>query len=129
MKEVVVIGAGVIGLCSANYAAQRGTFTATRGGAPVAVLHSEKRFFPVEGMPTTEAGIDTDLWRDLYFVLGDPAEGGGYAVRLYYNPLVVWIWGGATIMALGGLISLTDRRLRVGAPRTARARLPAPAGA
>ena len=47
------------------------------------------------GMPTTEAGIDTNLWRDLYFVLGDPAPDGGCAVRLYYNPLVLWIWGGA----------------------------------
>ena len=71
-------------------------------GAPVTVLHSERRYFPVERMPTTEAGIDTNLWRDLYFVLGDPAEGGGFAVRLYYNPLVLWIWGGAGIMALGG---------------------------
>ena len=103
-----------------NYTAQRATFTVTRNGEPITVLHSEKRFFPVERMPTTEAGIDTDLWRDLYFVLGDPAEDGGFAVRLYYNPLVLWIWGGAGIMALAGLLSLTDRRLRVGAPRPAR---------
>lgn len=105
-----------------NYTAQRATFVVTRDGAPVSTLHSEKRFFPVEGMPTTEAGIDTSLWRDLYFVLGDPAEGGGFAVRLYYNPLVLWIWGGTGIMALAGLLSLTDRRLRVGAPRPAAAR-------
>jgi cytochrome c-type biogenesis protein CcmF len=71
-------------------------------------------------MPTTEAGIHTTLWRDLYFVLGHPAESGGYAVRLYYNPLVLWIWAGAGIMALAGLLSLSDRRLRVGAPRPAR---------
>ena len=103
-----------------NYTARRATFTVTRAGAPVTVLHSERRFFPVEQMPTTEAGIDTNLWRDLYFVLGDPADNGGFAVRLYYNPLVLWIWGGAGIMALAGLISLTDRRLRVGAPRPAR---------
>jgi cytochrome c-type biogenesis protein CcmF len=108
-----------------NYTAQRGSFTVTAGGAPVAVLYSEKRFFPVEGMPTTEAGIDTNLWRDLYFVLGDPAADGGFAVRLYYNPLVLWIWGGAGIMAVAGLLSLTDRRLRVGAPRPARAARPA----
>ena len=87
------------------------------------MLHSEKRFFPVERMPTTEAGIDTGLFRDLYVVLGDPSpEAAAATVRLYYNPLVLWIWGGAAIMALGGLISLTDRRLRVGAPRPARAR-------
>ncbi len=83
-----------------NYVAQRASFTVSRDGEPFTVLHSEKRFFPVERMPTTEAGIDTNLWRDLYFVLGDQAEGGGFAVRLYYNPLVLWIWGGAGIMAL-----------------------------
>ncbi len=105
-----------------NYQAQRATFTVSRAGAPVTVLHSERRYFPVEAMPTTEAGIDTNLWRDLYFVLGDAAENGGYAVRLYYNPLVLWIWGGAGIMAFAGLISLTDRRLRVGAPRPSRLR-------
>ncbi|MFL5333327.1 MAG: heme lyase CcmF/NrfE family subunit, partial [Geminicoccaceae bacterium] len=113
-----------------NYTAKRATFAVTRGGEPVTVLSSERRYFPVEQMPTTEAGIASNLWRDLYFVLGDPADNGGFAVRLYYNPLVLWIWGGAAIMALAGLVSLTDRRLRVGAPRPAR--LPpraAPAGA
>jgi cytochrome c-type biogenesis protein CcmF len=112
-----------------NYVAQQGEFTVSRNGAVVTRLTSEKRFFPVERMPTTEAGIDTGLFRDLYLVLGDPSPDGSWTVRLYYNPLVVWIWGGAAIMALGGLISLTDRRLRVGAPRPARARLPAAAGA
>jgi cytochrome c-type biogenesis protein CcmF len=113
-----------------NYTARRGTFTVTRDGQPVGTLHSERRFFPVERMPTTEAGIDTNLWRDLYFVLGDQAEDGGWAVRLYFNPLVLWIWGGAGIMALAGLLSLTDRRLRVGAPKPAAARAAAlPAGA
>ncbi|MFO1073000.1 MAG: heme lyase CcmF/NrfE family subunit [Geminicoccaceae bacterium] len=111
-----------------NYTARRATFTVTRDGAPVTVLHSDKRFYQVEGMPTTEAGIDTNLWRDLYLVLGDPAPGGGWAVRLYFNPLVLWIWGGAGLMALGGLISLTDRRLRVGAPKPASPRI-APAEA
>ena len=103
-----------------NYTAQRATFVVTEGDRPVTVLHSERRNFPVERMPTTEAGIASNLWRDLYFVLGDPAPDGGFAVRLYYNPLVMWIWGGAAIMALGGLVSLSDRRLRVGAPRPAR---------
>jgi cytochrome c-type biogenesis protein CcmF len=120
-----------------NYGAQRGAFTVTTDdGAPVAELASEKRFFPVERNNTTEAGIDTTPLRDIYLVLGDQADGqaGAWTVRLYHNPLVTWIWGGAVIMALGGLISLTDRRLRVGVPRPARARAvapaaPAPAGA
>ena len=111
---------GIAAVQGPNYQAERATFSVTKAGAPVTVLYSERRYFPVERMPTTEAGIHTNLWRDLYFVLGDAAEGGGFAVRLYYNPLVLWIWGGAGIMALAGLISLTDRRLRVGAPRPSR---------
>ena len=114
---------GVTEVQGPNYVARRGTFEVTRGGSPVAELHSEKRFFPVERTPTTEAGIDTGLFRDLYLVLGDPAPSGGWTVRLYHNPLAFWIWGGAGLMGFAGLVSLTDRRLRVGAPRPARARL------
>jgi len=106
-----------------NFVAERATFEARRNGVLETVLHSERRFFPVEQQTTTEAGIDTTLWRDLYFVLGDKAgEDGARTVRLYFNPLVVWLWGGAVIMAFGGLISLSDRRLRVGAPVPAAAR-------
>jgi cytochrome c-type biogenesis protein CcmF len=110
-----------------NWIAQRGTFDVTRAGAPVTKLASDKRFFVVERRPTTEAGIHTTLGRDLYVVLGDPAGDGAWTVRLYHNPLVVWIWGGAVLMALGGLLSLSDRRFRVGAPRPARAPLAVPA--
>ncbi len=107
-----------------NYTAERATFEARRGDVLEAVLHSEKRFFPVERRSTTEAGIDTSLWRDLYFVLGD-RSGEGWVVRLYYNPLVVWLWGGAVIMALGGMVSLSDRRLRIGAPAPSARRIAA----
>ncbi len=110
-----------------NWIAQRGTFDVTRAGAPVTKLASDKRFFVVERRPTTEAGIHTTLGRDLYVVLGDPAGDGAWTMRLYHNPLVVWIWGGAVLMALGGLLSLSDRRFRVGAPRPARAPLAVPA--
>ena len=66
--------------------------------------------------PTTEAGIHA-AWRgDLYVVLGDKQTAGGYAVRIYFNPLVRFIWLGAVIMFIGGGVSLSDRRLRVGAP-------------
>jgi cytochrome c-type biogenesis protein CcmF len=61
-------------------------------------------------------GIRTNLLSDVYVVIGDPDTTGGYVLRLYYNPLVPWIWLGAAGMALGGLVSLTDRRHRVGAP-------------
>ncbi len=106
-----------------NYIAERGTFEARRDGELVAVIHSERRFYPVEGQTTTEAGIDTTLWRDLYFVIGDKVgEEGARTVRLYFNPLVVWLWGGLVVMAIGGFVSLSDRRLRVGAPVPAKMR-------
>jgi cytochrome c-type biogenesis protein CcmF len=60
--------------------------------------------------------IHTNLLSDVYAVIGDRDGQGGYLLRLYYNPLVPWIWLGAAAMALGGLVSLTDRRHRVGAP-------------
>jgi cytochrome c-type biogenesis protein CcmF len=115
-----------------NYLAKRATFEISEDGSPVARLSPEKRFYAVEGQATSEAGIDTGLFRDLYVVLGDPVEGagGGHTVRIYHNPLVMWIWGGVMIMGLAGMLSLTDRRHRVGAPTPARGRLAAaPAGA
>ena len=112
-----------------NYEAERAVFRAERDGTLIAEISSEKRFFPVERQPTTEAGIDTTLWRDLYFVIGDLVAPGQYNVRLYYNPLVVWIWGGAVLMGIGGMISLADRRFRIGVPTTAKARRTAQAAA
>jgi cytochrome c-type biogenesis protein CcmF len=109
------------------------------------MLHPEKRFFTVQGQTTSEAAIRTNWFADLYVVLGDPtgseaeaARGqpvfldparatGAWTVRAYHNPLAPWIWIGAIIMALGGAVSLSDRRLRVGAP--ARRRNPAEAAA
>ena len=102
-----------------NYVATRGTFKVTRNGAQVAVMTPEKRDYPAERSNTTEAAIRT-LWSgDLYAVLGDERKNEGWSTRVYHNPLVAWIWIGAMIMALGGMVSLTDRRLRVGAPRRA----------
>jgi cytochrome c-type biogenesis protein CcmF len=99
-----------------NYVYERGQFTVTRGGELVGVMQPEKRLYPVQRTPTTEAAIDSGLIRDLYLVLGDKQQGADvWVVRAYLKPLAVWIWLGALIMALGGLVSLTDRRYRVGA--------------
>ncbi len=77
---------------------------------------------------TTEAAIHVSWRGDLYVVLGDDLADGGLVVRVYFNPLVRLIWLGALVMTLGGVLSLSDRRLRVGAPRRARRRpIPAPA--
>jgi cytochrome c-type biogenesis protein CcmF len=116
--------AGIADQQGPNYVAQRATFEVSRDGSPVATLMPEKRFYPVERQPTSEAGIDTGWLRDLYVVLGDPAgTEGGHAVRIYHNPLVTWIWAGVLLMGVAGALSLTDRRHRVGAPTPARARL------
>jgi cytochrome c-type biogenesis protein CcmF len=96
-----------------NYEATRGIFSVTRGGRPVTILHPEKRFFTVQQMPMTEAAIDSGLTRDLYVSLGEPLPGGAWVVRVYHKPFVDWIWGGAFLMALGGVIALTDRRYRL----------------
>ena len=84
-------------------------------GQQIALLHPEKRIYPVAGMPTTEAGIDSGWTRDVYLALGDPQPSGGWALRTWIKPFANWIWGGTIIMALGGLISLSDRRYRVAA--------------
>jgi cytochrome c-type biogenesis protein CcmF len=107
-----------------NFVANRGHFTVIRNGVEGSQVHPEKRLY-VEAtppMPTTEAGIDYGFTRDVYVVLGDPqtAAGEAWAVRSYVKPFANWIWGGAVIMALGGALSLTDRRYRVGAPVRAR---------
>jgi cytochrome c-type biogenesis protein CcmF len=107
-----------------NWSSRRATITVLENGRVVTVLTPEKRFFPVGRMHTTEAAIHTNAIRDLYAVLGDERDGGG-VVRLHHNPLAPWIWFGAGIMALGGGLSLSDRRIRVSAP--SRKAAPAPA--
>lgn len=98
-----------------NYGTTMAEMVVSRDGAEVVTLYPEKRVYPVQAMPTTEAAIDYGLTRDLYLVIGDPQEGGGYAVRAYVKPFANWLWGGALMMAIGGLLSLTDRRYRLAA--------------
>lgn len=99
-----------------NYQTSIAAVRITRDGKLATVLFPERRWYPVERKPTTEAGIET-LWHgDLYAVLGDPNGSGGFVMRYYYNPGVPWMWLGSVIICLSALISLTDRRLRIGAP-------------
>jgi cytochrome c-type biogenesis protein CcmF len=108
-----------------NYTSTMAEMTVFRGDREVARLFPEKRFYPVQGMPTTEAAIDYGFWRDIYLVIGDPQENGGWAVRSYIEPFANWLWGGALLMAIGGLISLSDRRYRVAAGARRMAMAPA----
>jgi cytochrome c-type biogenesis protein CcmF len=98
-----------------NYVSTMGTVTVTENGVPYATIFPEKRNYPVARMPTTEAAIDYHFLRDLYVVIGDPQDEGGYAMRTYIKPLANWIWAGSILMALGGLVSLSDRRFRLAA--------------
>ncbi|WP_137700354.1 heme lyase CcmF/NrfE family subunit [Marimonas lutisalis] len=98
-----------------NYVSTMGIVELSKNGERISNLTPEKRVYPVAGQPTTEAAIDNGFLRDVYVVIGDPQEGGGWAMRTYYKPLANWIWGGAILMALGGALSLSDRRYRVAA--------------
>jgi cytochrome c-type biogenesis protein CcmF len=97
-----------------NYDFERGNFEVRRNGELLRSMASERRFYPVRESQTTEAGIWTRPAGNLYIAIGEPGENQGWAVRLYFHPLVMWIWAGAGIMALGGAVSLTDRRFRLG---------------
>ncbi len=105
-----------------NYFSTMGVVTLSRNGRQIAELYPEKRVYPVARMPTTEAAIDSRLLRDVYVVIGDKqTDGDGWTMRTYVKPLAGWIWGGGILMALGGLLSLSDRRFRVAAGARKRA--------
>ena len=106
---------GVTQVPGPNYTSLRAEMLVTRGGAEVALMYPEKRNYPVAGMATTEAAIRQGIEGDLYLVIGDKQDGGGWAVRSYLKPFANWLWAGALLMALGGLLSLTDRRHRIAA--------------
>jgi cytochrome c-type biogenesis protein CcmF len=97
-------------------------FTVTQDGRTIGVMTPSKRSFATRGMSTTEAALMTRGFSQLYISLGDIHADGSIAARIYHKPLVLLIWFGPVLMAFGGLLSLTDRRLRVGAPKPARAR-------
>ncbi len=101
-----------------NYKATVATVLVSHDGHPVTTLTPERRAFDIQGMTTDEAKIETNGMRDLYAVFGG-ARNGGAVLRLHNNRFAPWIWFGGAFMALGGLLSLSDRRLRVGAPRPA----------
>ena len=98
-----------------NYFSTMGTVEVRRGDTLISTLNPEKRTYPVAQMPTTEAAIDYRFLRDIYVVIGDPQDGGGWVIRTYVKPLANWLWAGCALMALGGVLSLSDRRYRVAA--------------
>ncbi len=98
-----------------NYRATQGVFKVYQDDNLVATLTPEKREYLVQRNMMTEAAIDAGFARDLYVALGEPLGDGSWAVRIYYKPLMRWVWAGALIMALGGVLAMSDRRYRLGA--------------
>jgi cytochrome c-type biogenesis protein CcmF len=114
-----------------NYDAIESEIVVSRDGRTVTTLHPQKRTYRVQTMPMTEAGIHVNWKRDLFVAMGDDLGGGAWSMRLQYKPFVRYIWLGALIMAIGGIVAITDRRYRrrkstadeaVGATGTAAAR-------
>ena len=123
---------GVAPVQGPNYTADRATVVVTRGGAPVAVLHPEKRRYASGGQVMTEAAIDPALHRDVYVALGEslgPRPEDGWALRIYIKPFIRLIWLGALLMALGAFVSAADRRLRTPVRRGAAPAMRQPAKA
>jgi cytochrome c-type biogenesis protein CcmF len=110
-----------------NFQADTASFTVLRGDRQLAVLHPERRWFPIAQTLTTQAANRLTPLGDLYLVVGDPRgdDNGAYVVRAYVHPLVGLIWLGALIMVGGGVVSLSDGRYRIGAPLRRPASAPA----
>jgi cytochrome c-type biogenesis protein CcmF len=109
-----------------NFVAEEGRFTVTAPDGSTREFRPERRVYPASGTPTTEAAIETYGFSQLYLQLGEQAADGSHVVRAWYKPYVTLIWLGALVMAAAGVLSLSDRRLRIGAPKPAAAK-PAPA--
>ena len=116
---------GIVERQGANFVAETARFTVSTPGSTVRSLSPERRFYPASGTPTTEAAIETYGLSQLYLQLGEASPDGSHVVRIWHKPYVTAIWLGTLVMAGAGLLSLTDRRRRVGAPRPAAAKLAA----
>ncbi len=96
-----------------NYQAMRGTILLNQNGNAQTIMYPEKRNYFSSTMPMTEAAIDVGLTRDIYVSLGEELPDKSWAVRVYYKPFIDWVWGGCLLMALGGILSISDKRYRI----------------
>ena len=103
---------GSLDVVGPNFQGVRANVDVTQGGKTVARMQPEKRVYRVQQNPMTEAAIDTGLTRDLYVALGDTEDGQSWIVRVYVKPFIDWIWGGCVLMAIGGVLAVSDRRYR-----------------
>jgi cytochrome c-type biogenesis protein CcmF len=110
---------GMVQHTGPNFRELAAKFTVRSGGVPIGIMEPSKRSFASRGSSTTEAALLTRGVSQLYLSLGDSNDDGSIAVRLYHKPMVLLIWLGSVVMMLGGGLSLSDRRLRIGAPKPA----------
>jgi cytochrome c-type biogenesis protein CcmF len=110
---------GMVQRSGPNFRELAAKFTVRKGGVLIGVMEPSKRSFSSRATTTTEAALMTRGASQLYLSLGDTNDDGSISIRLYHKPMVLLIWLGAVIMALGGSFSLSDRRLRIGAPKPA----------
>ncbi|MFV0281022.1 MAG: heme lyase CcmF/NrfE family subunit [Rhodoblastus sp.] len=103
-----------------NFIADVARFTVLRDGAALGAMEPSKRTFSARSMNTSEAALMTRGFGQLYVAIGDINPDKSTTVRVYWKPFVLLIWIGGLVMAFGGVLSLSDRRLRVGAPKRAR---------
>jgi cytochrome c-type biogenesis protein CcmF len=103
---------GAMDVVGPNFQGVRANVDVTQSGKAVATMQPEKRVYRVQQNPMTEAAIDTGFTRDLYVALGDTEDGTSWIVRVYVKPFIDWIWGGCVLMALGGILAVSDRRYR-----------------
>jgi cytochrome c-type biogenesis protein CcmF len=120
VRDYTVSFDGMVTRQGPNYRELVGKFVVRQGEEAIGTLEPSKRSFAARGMATSEAALLTRGFSQLYISLGDTGNDGTIAVRLYHKPLVLLIWIGSVIMVLGGALSLSDRRLRVGAPKPAK---------
>lgn len=105
---------GIADIDMPNYQGRRATFSVARDGRPLFELRPEKRFYPIRAMTTTEVALRPQAWGDLYAVMGDESADGRLIARLFWNPLVSWIWIGWAVVLAGAALSLTERTRMVG---------------
>ncbi|MFT4676838.1 MAG: cytochrome c-type biogenesis protein CcmF [Patiriisocius sp.] len=102
-----------------NYVADQGEIRVQKDNETIVTLYPEKRLYKASGSVMTEADMDAGLFRDLYVALGEPVDTNAWAVRVHYKPFVRWIWFGGMFIALGGFMTIADRRYRSARQRSA----------
>ena len=113
---------GLLPVTGPNYTENLANIVVSREGNESFAMTPTKRFYEARGMPTTEADIRTIGFSQLYLSLGDPGKDGKTVLRAWWKPQITLIWFGTIFMVLGGLISLSDRRLRVGVAKPSKSR-------